>query len=160
MWESLLPFFEWNEAAPWGKAISATVWMFPVIETIHILALTVMYGAMTIIDLRLLGLGMRRQPVTLLTKNLQPYMTWGLITMLVTGYLLFCSEAMKCFANDGFKLKMAFLFPAIIFQYTLFRWVTNQNDAKRSKLLGGLVAILSTILWVGVGVGGRAIGFV
>ena len=55
---------------------------------------------------------------------------------------------------------MAFLFPAIIFQYTLFRWVTNQNDAKRSKLLGGLVAILSTILWVGVGVGGRAIGFV
>jgi hypothetical protein len=160
MWESFRPFFEWNDHAMWGKAISGTVWMFPVIETIHILALTVMYGAMIMVDLRLLGLGMRRQPVNLLTRNLEPYMTWGVITMLVTGYFLFASEAMKCFANEGFKMKMEILFPAVIFQFTLFRWVTRQDDEKRPKLLGALVAVLSFALWVGVGVGGRAIGFV
>jgi len=157
MWESLLPFFEWNEAAPWGKAISATVWMFPVIETIHILALTVMYGAMTIIDLRLLGLGMRRQPVTLLTKNLQPYMTWGLITMLVTGYLLFCSEAMKCFNNSMYWYKMAFFFPATIFHFTLYRKVTR--SATSGPAIRGLTGILALFLWFGVAVFGRAIGY-
>ncbi len=160
MWESLKPFFEWTDRAPWGKVISGTVWMFPVIETIHILALTVMYGAMILINLRLLGIGMRRQPVTLLTKDLEPYMTCGVVAMLVTGYFLFASEAMKCFANDGFKLKMEILFPAVIFQFTLFRWVTRQDDAKRPKLLGALAAVLSFVLWLGVGVGGRAIGFV
>jgi hypothetical protein len=107
-----------------------------------------------------MGLGLRRQPVTLLTKNLEPYMTWGVITMLATGYLLFSSEAMKCFANDGFKLKMEILLPAVIFQFTLFRWVTRQDDVNRPKLLGALAAVLSFALWVGVGVGGRAIGFV
>jgi hypothetical protein len=160
MWEVLKPFFEWHDGVWFGKAISGTIWMFPVLETIHILALTMMYGTMIIIDLRLLGVGMRRQPVTLLTKDLEPYMTYGMITMLVTGYLLFSSEAMKCFSNDGFRLKMEILLPAVIFQFTLFRWVTRQDDVKRPKLLGALVAVLSFLLWMGVGVGGRAIGFV
>jgi len=119
-----------------------------------------MFGAIVIIDLRMLGLGMKKQSVTVLAKNLEPYMTYGLIIMLATGYLLFASEAMKCFVNDGFKFKMAVLFPAIIFQFTLFRWVTHRDEDKRPILLGGVVSLLSLALWFGVGVGGRAIGFV
>jgi len=143
-----------------GRAIADTIWAFPVIETIHILALTMMFGAIVIIDLRMFGFGLRKQPVALLAKNLEPYMTWGLVIMLATGYMLFCSEAMKCFVNDGFKFKMALLFPAIIFQFTLFRWITHRDEEKRPMLLGWLVALLSLTLWFGVGVGGRAIGFV
>ncbi len=160
MWESLKPFFEWSEKLWIGQAISGTIWAFPVIETIHILALTIMFGAVVIIDLRMMGLGMKKQPVALLAHNLEPYMTWGLLTMLATGYLLFTSEAMKCFANDGFKFKMAVLFPAIIFQFTLFRWVSRKDEGKRPMILGWAVALLSLTLWFGVGVGGRAIGFV
>ena len=160
MWESLKPFFEWNDKFWLGQAIAGTVWAFPVIETIHILALTMMFGAIVIIDLRMLGLGMRKQSVSLLAKNLDPYMNWGLLIMLVTGYMLFCSEAMKCFVNDGFKFKMALLFPAILFQFTLFRWITHQDENKRPMLLAWVSALLSLILWFGVGVGGRAIGFV
>jgi len=89
MWRSLQPFFERSDKLWIGHAISGTIWAFPLIETIHILALTVMYGAMSLIDLRLVGIGMRRQPVGLLTKELEPYMTWGLIVMLVSGFLLF-----------------------------------------------------------------------
>jgi hypothetical protein len=55
---------------------------------------------------------------------------------------------------------MAVLFPAIIFQFTLFRWVTHRDENRRPTLLGWLVALLSLTLWFGVGVGGRAIGFV
>jgi hypothetical protein len=160
MWQALKPFFEWNDKAWAGQAISGTIWAFPVIETIHILALTMMFGAIVIIDLRMLGLGMKKQPVAVLAKNLEPYMTWGLLTMLATGYLLFQSEAMKCFVNDGFKFKMALLFPAILFQFTLFRWITHKDENSRPALLSGLVALLSLALWFGVGIGGRAIGFV
>ena len=160
MWQSLKPFFEWSDKIWLGQAISGTIWAFPVIETIHILALTMMFGAIVIIDLRMLGLGMKKQPVMVLAKNLEPYMTWGLVIMLTTGYMLFTSEAMKCFVNDGFKFKMAVLFPAIIFQFTLFRWITHKDENNRPTLLGALVALLSLTLWFGVGVGGRAIGFV
>ena len=54
----------------------------------------------------------------------------------------------------------AVLFPAIIFQYTLFRWVTHKDEGKRPMLLGWAVSLVSLTLWFGVGVGGRAIGFV
>ena len=160
MWESFKPFFEWSGKIWIGKAIADTVWAFPLIETIHILALTMMFGAIVIIDLRMMGVGMKKQPVTLLAKNLEPYMTWGMLIMLATGYLLFTSEAMKCFGNGGFQFKMAMLLPAVIFQFTLFRWVTHKDESRRPALLGWLVALLSLILWFGVGVGGRAIGFV
>jgi hypothetical protein len=149
MWQALKPFFVWNDKTWLGQAIAGTIWAFPVIETIHILALTMMFGAIVIIDLRMLGLGMKKQPVSVLAKNLEPYMTWGLLIMLSTGYMLFTSEAMKCFINEGFKFKMEVLFPAIIFQFTLFRWITHKDENKRPM-----------ILWFGVGVGGRAIGFV
>jgi len=160
MWELLKPFFQWSETLRVGHAIGDTTWAFPVIETIHILALTVMFGAMILIDLRLVGLGMKKETVSLLTRNLEPYMTWGLIVMLVSGFLLFSSEAMKCYGNDGFRLKMELLVPAVLFQFTFFRWVTRQDDSKRSNAAGWAACVLSTVLWMGVGVCGRSIGFV
>ena len=160
MWQSFKPFFVWNDKMWLGQAISGTIWAFPVIETIHILALTMMFGAIVIIDLRMLGLGMKKQSVPVLAKNLEPYMNWGLVIMLTTGYMLFTSEAMKSFINEGFKFKMEVLLPAIIFQFTLFRWITHKDEDKRPRLLGRVSALLSLVLWFGVGIGGRAIGFV
>ena len=160
MWETLRPFFQWSDNLWIGHAIGGTTWAFPLIETIHILALTMMYAAMIVIDLRLLGLGMKKQSVSVLAKSLSPYMDWGLIIMLVSGFLLFTSEAMKSFSNDGFRIKMIVLVPAVLFQYTLFRWVIRQDDAKRSAPVGWAVSLLSMVLWLGVGIGGRAIGFV
>ena len=70
MWQSFKPFFEWSDKMWLGRAIADTIWAFPVIETIHILALTMMFGAIVIIDLRMFGLGLRKQPVAVLAKNL------------------------------------------------------------------------------------------
>ncbi|MBZ5636743.1 MAG: hypothetical protein LAO55_26760 [Acidobacteriia bacterium] len=160
MWESLRPFFEWSDNLWVGQAISSTTWAFPLVETIHILALTIMYGAMIVLDLRLLGLAMRKQSTALLARNLDPYMTWGLVVMLASGFLLFTSEAMKSYVNEGFRFKMAVLVPAVLFQFTLFRWVTHKEEVERSRPLGWMVSVASLVLWFGVGVGGRAIGFV
>jgi len=72
MWQLFKPFFEWNDKTWLGQAIAGTIWAFPVIETIHILALTMMFGAIVIIDLRLFGLGLKKQPVSVLAQNLEP----------------------------------------------------------------------------------------
>ena len=160
MWEASYPFFEWNNGSWLGQQISGSIWYFPAIETVHILAMCIMFGALLVLNLRLLGLGMTKQPLPLLASTLMPFVNWGVLIMLLTGYAMFASEALKAFSNDGFKFKMACLGLVLIFQYTVFRALIHQDDSRRSKALGGLAAIVNFLLWFGVGAGGRAIGFV
>src|SRR5262249_55699675 len=141
-----------------GTWIRSKTWVFPVIETIHILALTVLLAGIIVIDLRLMGLMMRRMTVSGLAKELKPYINWSVAIILVTGAMLYSSEALKCFDNPAFWFKMGFLFPALIFQYTWYRSVTKADQATPGK--GWTVAILSLVLWFGVGWGGRGIGFI
>ncbi len=160
MWEAAYPFFEWHNASWLGQTISGSIWYFPAIETVHILAMAIMFGGLLLLNLRLLGLGMTKQPLPLLASTLMPFVNWGLILMLISGYMMFASEALKAFTNDGFKFKMACLAAILIWQYTVYGWLIRQDDSKRNKLLGGLAAIVNFVLWFGVGAGGRAIGFV
>lgn len=158
MWEAAYPFFEWHDTSWLGQTVSGSVWLFPAIETVHILAMAIMFGGLLVINLRMLGLGIRSQPVNALATTLMPFVNWGLIVMLISGYGMFASEAIKCFSNDGFKFKMASLAAVLVFQYTLYRWVTKQENPPAA--LGILTAFLSFVLWFCVGAGGRAIGFV
>jgi len=157
-WKILLPFFQWADATFIGEYIRSKTWVFPVIETIHILAMTVLYGAIILVDLRLMHIGMKKQSVSLLARTLNPFLQSGIGIMLLSGTLLFSSEAMKAYSNDGFHLKMFFLAGALIFQYLIWPRVTRRDEV--SLGLGWVTAILSLCLWFGVGVGGRAIGFV
>lgn len=160
MWDALLPFFEWHYESWLGLTISGSVWLFPAIETLHILAMAIMLAGIFVINLRLMGIGMGKFPVALLSKTLNPYINWGLILMILSGYGMFASEAEKAFYNDGFKFKMASFGLVMIFHYTLYSSVTKRPDAERSLALGVMVALTSFVLWFCVGAGGRAIGFV
>ena len=139
MRELLRPFFEWSDYLWVGHAISST-WAFPLIETVDILALTI---ALVVLHLRLLSFSMRKQSTAVVAGNLDSYMAWGLIGMLALGFLLFTSKALKCYVSDGFRFKMAVLVPAVLFQFTLFRWVTHKEESDRSKPLGWLVSLAS-----------------
>lgn len=160
MWESFFPFFEWHYDSWVGLTVSDSVWLFPAIETIHILAMSIMFGGLLLINLRMLGLGMTQQPVRFLFKTLNPYINWGLVVMLISGYGMFASEAEKTYYNDGFKFKMASLLAVIILQYTLWRWIVTKEEDQRSPAMGAAVGVLNLFLWFCVGAGGRAIGFV
>ncbi|OFW32522.1 MAG: hypothetical protein A3G76_01225 [Acidobacteria bacterium RIFCSPLOWO2_12_FULL_65_11] len=158
---SLFPFFEWCDNTAISAWIRDTTWSFPVIETFHILALTLLYGTILIVDLRLLGMGMRRQPTRFLAGELRSWMNASLAVILVTGVLLFLSEAIRCYGNDGFRFKMVFLFFAVTFHFTAFRRATAADDESRMSLgMKKVVALVSMTLWLAVGVGGRAIAFV
>lgn len=160
LWAKMEGLFTWVGESKLGLDISNSVWKFPAIETVHILAMAVMFGGLLVLNLRLLGFGMTRQPLPLLSKTLMPFVNWGLIIMLISGYGMFASEAAKCFVNDGFKIKMISLFLILIFQYTFYRSLLKKDDAQRNKMMSGGAALLNFFLWFMVGAGGRAIGFV
>ena len=156
---SLLSFCEWCENTAVGNAIRGSLWLFPVIESFHLLALALIGGAVLLVDLRLLGLGLRRQPVAQLARDAQPWLAGGLGVMVVTGLLLFSSEAVKCYYSTAFLTKMSFLFPAIVFTFTVRRWVAGADETRVRPLWRKLVALVSVTLWTVVAAAGRWIGF-
>ena len=148
---SLFPFFQWCGSSWLGATIRNSAFLFPVIEMFHLFALTVLLGTTIVLSLRLFGVMFQRQPFSELAGNLRPWNLWSMAVMLVTGTLLFSSEAVKCYGNDSFRAKMVFLVAALLFRFTLYPKLT-QNWG---KLAGGV----SLALWFSVGLAGRAIGF-
>jgi uncharacterized membrane protein SirB2 len=155
----LFPFFQWCQDSSLGVTIRESVWMFPIIEAVHLLGLALIGGAVLIVDLRLAGLVLQRQPASTVASDAEPWLIGSLTMMLVTGVLLFTSEALKCYYSPPFWLKMLFLALAITFTFTLRRRVAAAADARMSPWLSRTVAIVSVLLWSGVGLMGRGIGF-
>jgi len=154
---SLLPLFEWCEASTVGHAIRTSRWAFAAIESIHLLGLAAIGGAVLLVDMRLLGIGLRRQPVARLARDAQPWLVGSLVVMVSTGAALFMSESIKCYYSTAFRLKMTSLVLAILFTFTVRRTVAADADvgALRQKLVG----FVSLALWFGVAASGRWIGF-
>src|SRR5262249_12943094 len=156
---SLLPFFQWCEASPVGQAIRLSPWAFAVIESVHLLGLAVIGGAVLLVDLRLLGLGLRRQPLAEVAREAQPWLVGSLVVMLSTGVALFMSESIKCYYSTAFWVKMTSLLLAIVFTFTVRRNVTLAAEKPPRLLRRRVVALVSLALWLAVGASGRWIGF-
>jgi hypothetical protein len=154
----LLPFFKWCDQTWLGETIRSSRFYFPIIETFHLLALTILFGAVIVLNLRLCRIIMKHQPVQQVAADLSPWAFWSLMVILVSGVLLFLSEALKCYASVPFQVKMTFLFAAIVFHFTIHRVVTRK-DHDPNLFWASLVGGINFILWLGVGLGGRAIGF-
>jgi hypothetical protein len=156
---SLLAFFTWCENTALGEAIRASLWLFPVIESFHLLALAVIGGAVLLLNLRLLGMGIERQPVAQVWRDTKPWMLSSLVIMLISGMLLFTSEAIKLYYHEAFWVKMTSLALAMLFTFTVVRPVALADPKRISPWWSKTVALISLLLWTGVGVGGRWIGF-
>jgi hypothetical protein len=131
-------------------------WLFPVIQSIHILGLTVLVGTIALVDLRLLGIGMRRHTVAGLASSMASWTAAGLLTVLVTGPLLFGADIVRYLHNPAFLLKMALLAAALAGHFTLHRSAVRK-DVTTVPARQKAVAILSLILWSAVVLAGRAI---
>jgi uncharacterized protein DUF6644 len=154
----LFPFFQWCEASFVGQAIRNSLWLFPVIEAVHLLGLAVIGGAVLIVDLKLLGWGLR-QPTHEVARDTRPWLVGSLIVMLVTGISLFLSESIKCYYSQAFWWKITALPLAILFTFTIKQYVVRKQDRDIRPLEARLVALVSMALWFTVGAGGRWIGF-
>ena len=156
---SLLPFFQWCYQTPLGAAIRDSTWLFPLIEAFHLVGLGLTVGAVLIVDLPLLGVGLRRQPVAELASAAEPWLLGSIALMFVSGIALFLSEAIKCYYSFPFWIKMTALLLALLFTFTFRRRLARMSMASDRSLLGRLTALTSLTLWFGVAWGGRWIGF-
>ena len=155
----LLPFFEWCEASALGEFIRSSLWLFPAIECVHLLGLVLLGGSVLTLDLRLLGLGLRDQPLRVVGVSAHRLMVTGIVVMLATGLPLFFSEAIKCYYNQAFWVKITTLVPAIVFALTIRTRVIRAEDGRFGRGIQALTALVSMALWFTVAAGGRWIGF-
>ena len=100
---TLMSFCEWCNGTFFGHGIRDSVWLFPFVEIFHLLALGVLGGTILILNMRLLGLRFPDEPVSELERDVRPWMLGSLAVMLVSGFLLFSTEAVKMYGNTGFR---------------------------------------------------------
>jgi hypothetical protein len=155
----LLPFFQWCYQTPIGEGIRNSTWLFPVIEAFHLLGLGLTAGAVLIVDLRLLGVGLIKQPAAQLWASVEPWLLGSLTLMFASGPLLFLAESIKCYYSFAFWVKMASLFLVLLFTFTVRLRVIRTGVTSDRPLLGRFTALISLGLWFGVAWGGRWIGF-
>jgi len=155
----LLPFFQWCESTTIGTAIRMSPWAFAVIESVHLLGLAVIGGAVLLVDLRMLGFGLTNQRIAELARAVFPWLVGSLVVMLLTGVGLFLSEPLKCYDSRAFWVKMISLCLAMLFTFSVRRTVTMADETRVRPIWFKLVALVSLALWFGVGGGGRWIGF-
>lgn len=158
MIESLLPFFEWCEGTGLGQLVRTSLWLFPVIESVHLLGLSALGGTVLLVDLRMMGAGLTRQSLSSVARAVHPWLVASVALLMLTGIPLFLSEAVKCFYNPSFWVKMATLPVALLFTFTVRRRVA-MNPRRDTSSLTRLVAAVSLLLWFTVAAAGRWIGY-
>jgi uncharacterized protein DUF6644 len=156
---TMLSIFQWCETTALAIAIKNSDWAFAVIESFHLLGLAVIGGTVLLVNLRLLGLGFRGQPVSQVAHDTHPWFIGSLVVMLTSGSLMFLSEAVKCYYSESFLVKMASLFLAIIFTFTTHRRLVMSEGTTIGPHWQKLAAVISLALWFTVGAAGRWIGF-
>ena len=154
------PAFTWLEHSWLGTAVNNSKWAFAALEAGHLLALAMLGGAILLVDLRILGFGMKDEPLRKLARAAQPWLITGLVGMIVTGVPLLASLAeSKYYGNEAFRLKMYFLLAALLFTFTIRQRFVLRDRPMSSSFRVKLIAVASVLLWSGVGIMGRGIGF-
>lgn len=136
---------------------------FPWIEVTHVLAITIVFGTILLVDLRLMGLAARDYPIARLSKAVVP-VTWvAFLIAAITGSLLFISNALTYYGNFYFRAKMLAMLCAglnmAIFHLWTWRSVASWDETPRVPVGVRFAGLISALLWVTIIVCGRWIGF-
>lgn len=151
-------FFVACEKTLIGNYIAQAMYAFALIETLHIIGLTVLLGTMLAVDLSLLGIGRKWASPSQLASDLRLW-TWGsLVVMVGTGVPMFLSEATRMSRSAPFYYKMTFLLLAISTHLTLHRKATKPGSDINASWTKA-AACVSLMCWFGVALAGRAIAF-
>jgi uncharacterized protein DUF6644 len=160
---SLLSFCQWLEKTPWSIALHESLWVYPIVESVHVLTLCLFLGTAVMLDLRLLGLTMRRVPVSEVARQLLPWTAAGFVVMVISGALLFYAIPVRTYLNIFFRVKVVMLILSGInvwvFHSTAYRrvaeWDLDPVTPRGAKVAAGL----SLLLWAGIVVAGRMIAY-
>jgi hypothetical protein len=154
--------FKALQTSPVGLTISESTWMFPTIETVHVIALAAVFGSVAMMDLRLLGWASKDRPVSVLSHELLPWV-WGAFALAaVSGSLLFVSRAADYMALPAFVTKFAFMGLAGV-NMLVFHLYTQRTmkawDVGRPAMGARVAGALSLLFWSAIVLCARKVGF-
>jgi hypothetical protein len=159
----LAAFCHWLAGTPASIALRESIWVYPIVESIHVLTLCVFLGLTVVLDLRLLGTGMRATPVSQLIRHLMPWVIGGFLVMVASGALLFYASPVRTYHNIFFRLKLAFLVAAgvnaAVFHGVAARTMPQWDYRPKPPPPARLAAGLSLVLWAVIVVCGRMIAY-
>jgi hypothetical protein len=155
----LVDFFTWLNNLPFSVTLRQDEWPFPIIESFHILGLGLSVGIIMWVDLRLIGVSLRRQPVSQVVSQLEPWAIVGFGVMIASGFLLFIAEPLKCYLTVAFRFKVVMLILAAsnirYFHTNVYSNVSEWDDAEEIPWQAKMVGCFSMILWFGIIIAGR-----
>jgi hypothetical protein len=148
---------------PLAETIRASALAFPWLESVHVLAITLVLGSIAVVDLRLLGLASINRPVTTLVRQILP-VTWvAFVVAVLTGAAMFLSNAIQYAHNLPFQMKMLLLVLAginmLFFHLVTYRSIGQWNESRQTPLAARCAGGVSVMAWIGIVAFGRWIGF-
>lgn len=153
----------WMNNSDIGTGIRESIWLFPIVETSHVLALALSVGVLVWFDLRLMGWGMKHQPVSQVHKQVMPIALLGFVVMFISGIMLFWSEAEKCYVSGFFRAKMVFLIlagvNAAVFELATKKSIEDWDKYPIPPTKARLAGLFSIITWTAVIIAGRATAY-
>lgn len=158
----VLSFLNWLQHTGWATGLKESTLVFPLVEGSHLLALSFSVGMVMVLDLRLLRIAFRSQPVGLMMSQLMPWTLIGFAVMLLTGILLFAAQAVNAWGNTFFRVKMLLLIlSGLNALYYQLRYYPKMAEWDRNGAPAGVrvIAILSLLLWIGVIACGRTMAY-
>ena len=159
---NLLAMMTWLEHRPFAIAIAESTWLFPIVETVHVLALTVVVGSVAMMDLRLLGVGSKDRAASEVISSSLPWAWSAFAVAFAAGSMLFSSKAATYYVNLPFRIKMLCLALAAV-NMLVFHFYTARGmaawDRGTPPRAARFAAACSLTLWVIIVATGRWIGF-
>ena len=150
------------EALPFARAMRESLWMYPIVEVIHIVGFVILVGSVLMFDLRILGLN-KQISVRALARHLLPWSWAALILIVPTGFLMFTAHASDFLGNKAFQLKMALLMTAginaIAFHTGPYQTVKTWDTGVPAPLVAKASVAASMVLWLAVITCGRFLAY-
>ena len=160
---SLLPFCQWLAETPGSIALHESLYMYPLVESAHVLTLCLFLGMAIMFDLRLLGLTLTRVPITEIKRRLGPWMVAGFVVMVITGVLLFYAIPVRSYQSLLFRIKVIALIlaglNAFVFHAGIDRRVADGISRRCRRRRRAAPALTSLVLWAIIVVAGRMIAY-
>ena len=156
-------FLRWLQGTGLAARIRDSLFVFPLLESAHVIGLALVFGTIAVIDLRLLGVASTERSFQRIASDVLKW-TWAAFALTaVTGSLMFMTNAVVYFHNVYFRTKMALLVLAgvnvLVFELTAGRTIRRWDQAPSAPPIGRVVATLSLVIWIAVIFAGRIIGF-
>ncbi|HEV2985532.1 MAG TPA: DUF6644 family protein [Vicinamibacterales bacterium] len=160
---SLLPFCQWLAETPGSMALHESAYMYPLVESTHVLTLCLFLGTAIMFDLRLLGLTLVGVPMTEIRRRLGPWMAGGFVIMVMTGALLFYAIPVRSYQSVWFRIKVVTLLlaglNAFVFHSGIDRRVAEWDRDLVPPPEARRAAARSLVLWGVIVVAGRLIAY-